>query len=627
MHDGTVWTISSDRNAALRINARIDEFDTLIREDMRDASLYQDGTSVYLQTPEGFAQMNSVGTNLSDVMFAEIDPDSQIGVAGGAAALLASDGGLWVLDAATLSGIDLQEEPTYRLAAGSQLAVTPDGFAIVLDPADDMVTVVENRTAVAERGDDLFVAREPVPFGHDVPIPGSGDEDFVFTAVGDVLVALLSGELLIPGLVPISVGGAIDEMALQRPGMSASEVLYADAETLRGVDLADGSEREIAEVGAGPAAAPVVVGGCAYAGWEGNGRVWVSCADGDDVQYDVDEPRGTNWIFRVNRDQVVLEAKGTDPKHITAEGLVAIDNWLDFESDLEEEDENDSEEQPDEDEQAVCRDVHAPPEAMDDEFGTAPGVAIMVRVLDNDRGPDCDPIAIVPVDDWNESWGSIALIENGQALQYTPADGFESSFSFSYTIDDGYGGDDSATTSVSVAGGTNRPPAKKYEGRDSETIVELFRTVTYNVLLDWEDPDGDTLLLEGALVNAGDGTIAWSQDGTIVYTATDTVAGPKEIAFTVGDGHGNVEAGVLDVSVQGEGVPLPPTARDDYAQAPVGLQVVVEPLLDDTDPDRVRAALSLASFRRAKRERRRVRGDERSQQGRDLRSAPRGHVE
>ena len=589
LHDGTVWTLSPERGAAARINARIDEFDTLVRTDVADAQLYQDGTNVYLQTAEGFAQLNSIGTNIAgNVQFAELDPGSQIGVAGRTAAVLGPDGRLWVVPSQALSSIDpTATEPLAQVNAGSRLAVSPDGVAVVLDPVDDTVITVTNRSDTFEEGSGQFEISEPKTFGHDVPEPGESSSDFRFSAVGSTAVALLDGVVLIEGGGASTPDGG--NLVLQQPGIAADAVVVAGDSALYGVPLDGGDAEVIAEAGAGAAAKPVVVGNCVYAGWETTGTVWTRCGDSDPIirEIEIDVDRGSNWIFRVNRDQVVLEARGANPRRITDDGLVSIDNWQDFDSDQEQEDDQQTEVEPDQAEQAVCKDEPAPPDAINDVFGATPGVSLVLRVLDNDRDPNCDPIALKLLAEgvWNPEWGTIALIEQNQAFQYTPpATPVSFDFDFAYTVDDGLGGEATASVSVTVSSGDNAPPALK-PGRVSETIVEMFKTVSYNVLLDWDDPNGDTLLLDSAVVNPGDGSIVWSKDGTITYTASDTVAGPKEIPITVSDGRGGVVPGTLNVSVQGEGVPIPPTARDDFVQAPAGREVTVEPLANDTDPN------------------------------------------
>ena len=72
----------------------------------------------------------------------------------------------------------------------------------------------------------------------------------------------------------------------------------------------------------------------------------------------------------------------------------------------------------------------------------------------------------------------------------SPADAAGSA-SFRYKADDGRGGQAEATVVLTVsAAGTNRAPVQK---RPSTTSVEDGKTTTYNVLTDWNDPDGDDL--------------------------------------------------------------------------------------------------------------------------------------
>lgn len=592
LHDGTVWTISRERDAVARVNARIKEFDTRIRNEMESADLYQDGKSVYLRLPEGIVPLNAVGTSIETGLDpAEFAIGTQFGVAGGIGAVLDPDGRVWATASSALAGIDPEStEPDAEVHPGSMLSVTPDGYVVVIDPVDDVVLVGKSEAGDAEVGEPVYELRDPEPFGHDLPTADQvADADagaLQFTAVGDTAVVLWNGELLIEGQQPVTVPDAATA-TLQQPGIASTDVLLADAEGLWLASLEGGPATLRVGGGEGVPAAPVVVGGCAYAGWEALGRVWRNC-DGQDEVLDarVDDASGTNWVFRVNRSDVVLEADGIDPIQITDDGLVTIDNWDDFEGDEQEPDDSQTEEVLDQNEKAECQDGAAPPEAADDSFGATPGVAVVLQVLDNDRDPNCDPMAIqdlVILDPLTE--GTIALIDQRQAIQYTPPPLASANVSFGYTIDDGRGGQATANVQVQVGATTNRPPQLK-EGRQSTTIVELFRTVSYNVLFDWVDPDGDTLILQSALLTEpASGAITWSKDGTITYTATDTVAGPKEVAIQVSDGFGNVSVGALEVAVQGEGVPLPPTARDDYLEAPAGREVLVSPLGNDTDPN------------------------------------------
>jgi VCBS repeat-containing protein len=69
-------------------------------------------------------------------------------------------------------------------------------------------------------------------------------------------------------------------------------------------------------------------------------------------------------------------------------------------------------------------------------------------VLANDSDPDGDPLTITAVG--TPANGSAQIIENGQALRYTPNAGYQGPDSFTYTISDGRGGTATATVTLTV---------------------------------------------------------------------------------------------------------------------------------------------------------------------------------
>jgi VCBS repeat-containing protein len=120
--------------------------------------------------------------------------------------------------------------------------------------------------------------------------------------------------------------------------------------------------------------------------------------------------------------------------------------------------------------------VNAAPDAKDDAFSTAFGTALLIptaQVLGNDTDADGDPLLVSVT-------GTPA---NGQVMFgplgffYQPKAGFVGLDSFAYTVDDGFGGTDTATVSVVVGaaplpttaftisqGGTGNPPGSVPSG-------------------------------------------------------------------------------------------------------------------------------------------------------------------
>jgi len=89
---------------------------------------------------------------------------------------------------------------------------------------------------------------------------------------------------------------------------------------------------------------------------------------------------------------------------------------------------------------------NTPPTANDDTATTDYETAVVVDVLANDSDDDGDALSIVSV---TQPVHGSAVVENGK-IKYTPDENFSGDDTFSYTIDDGHGGQDSADVSVHV---------------------------------------------------------------------------------------------------------------------------------------------------------------------------------
>ncbi|MFQ5810075.1 MAG: Ig-like domain-containing protein, partial [Armatimonadota bacterium] len=72
---------------------------------------------------------------------------------------------------------------------------------------------------------------------------------------------------------------------------------------------------------------------------------------------------------------------------------------------------------------------------------------INIDVLDNDDDPEGDPLTVVSVEEPDN--GTATIISAGR-VRYDPDDGFTGTDMFDYTINDGEGGEDTATVVVTV---------------------------------------------------------------------------------------------------------------------------------------------------------------------------------
>ncbi|MGD1809475.1 Ig-like domain-containing protein, partial [Dapis sp. BLCC M126] len=106
--------------------------------------------------------------------------------------------------------------------------------------------------------------------------------------------------------------------------------------------------------------------------------------------------------------------------------------------------------------------VNNQPDAVDDSITTSQDTAVSIPVLSNDSDIDNDPLTIItPLG--IPSNGTVSINDQGtidttdDEIIYTPNSGFIGPDTFTYTIDDGNGGTDTATVRVTIASVNNQP--------------------------------------------------------------------------------------------------------------------------------------------------------------------------
>ncbi len=96
--------------------------------------------------------------------------------------------------------------------------------------------------------------------------------------------------------------------------------------------------------------------------------------------------------------------------------------------------------------------TNRPPVAVADAVNVTPGVATELDLLANDYDPDGDAISIAAVG--NPPNGTVEIINNGQAVRYTPNTGFTGADIFAYLIADEHGaGSNEVVVAITVASG------------------------------------------------------------------------------------------------------------------------------------------------------------------------------
>ncbi len=220
--------------------------------------------------------------------------------------------------------------------------------------------------------------------------------------------------------------------------------------------------------------------------------------------------------------------------------------------------------------------ANQPPVASDDTATVQAGASQTIGVLANDSDPDGDTLTITAVGAPDN--GGSAVI-NGNAIDYTPAAGFTGTETFTYTISDGKGGNDTANVTVTVTTAPNQPPVAS----DDTATVQAGATQTLNVLANDSDPDGDTLTITavGAPDNGGSAVI---NGNAIDYTPAAGFAGTETFSYTVSDGKGGNDTANVTVTVTTT-PNQPPVAGDDTATVQAGATQTLNVLANDSDPD------------------------------------------
>ncbi|MBR7743255.1 hypothetical protein KC207_08130 [Phycicoccus sp. BSK3Z-2] len=462
-------------------------------------------------------------------------------------------------------------------ALAVDVAAAADGTAWAVGSGGDLVTL-------SPTGDGRF-ARDTSSLGGPLQ-----DVRLVVTPDGPVVLDTVGGLLARPDGSRTPVEGEPLDGGVVQEGLARDRVLVATPRSLVEVDLEDGTSRALATGGTGPAAAPVVLDGCAYVVWSGSpGRAATACdgAPAEDVVLD-DATTLLSPHLRLNHRSVALNDSASGGVWSLDDGE-RLDDWEAVAPPS-------SQETPDDaDEPTTVDRSSRPPEAVDDELGARPGRSSVLHVLDNDSNPSGSVLSITRVTDVPEAVGSVAIAPDGQTVQLTLT-GTASGAAFEYTIDDGRGNGSTARVVVAARGPQENGAPRLREGYEPEVVTVVNRgSVSLPVVGDWRDPDSDPVAVTAA--TDGDAPVSITPDGRLRYTAPGE-PGPRTVEYVVSDGTaestGEVRLQVLEAASTATtaATPLPDVGRGE-----VGTPVVLRPLENDvpgTDPTTPAARLQLA---------------------------------
>lgn len=569
-----VWVTNGESLLAGRLNDQISELDGAVSTASNNADVLQDGDDVFLQDKalSSLERIDPAFTSL--IQRVSLPTGATVHYGGDRLSVVAGETGkLWSVDAAGELRFDPTEtKPIVSIGKAGQAVVTSTGTILAVAPAKGrLYRILPDGTKTESKLPKL--------------------DDYQLSAAGEqaVILDLKSGDLVKQDGSVVEVPGK--PLKIQEPSASDDAAVIATGDSLVRVPLGGGDPEVLdadvttAATSAAEVTAPVNLDGCMHGAWASSSRYAAECADKKPVIEDINpETIGQQLVFRVNRSVIALNNVQTGNSWLVQANMRLVDNWDEVTPPQEEDGEDGDEkasEQSFEDTLAERTEENRPPIARDDAFGVRPGRATVLPLLDNDSDADGDVLTIQNTSDVAAETGKLEYIDGGRALQFTPAEGFVAgTTSFRYSVNDGRpGGVAEANVSIAIKPPeVNEPPTSH---REAAVSVEAGQTVTYNVLADWRDPDGDDIFLQSASPASSD-LVRFTPDGFVTFTHASPEMGPRDVKFVVSDGVTSAE-GTLKVDVQPAGA-LSPIGTPDFVSTFVGESALVQPLANDQSP-------------------------------------------
>jgi hypothetical protein len=580
-----VWVTNGQKLMGGRLNHQIDKLDASVTGASSDLDVLQDGTAYFLADAKNGTLERIDPAFVSLVDRVSIPAGSQVSYGGSTLAITAPNGRVWVLDAASRLAFDpTKTTPSARLGAGTQTVVTKSGIAYSASPSKHALVRFDHPGV---RGSSSAL---------EVP------DAFQLSAVGDHAVILDTKTNRVLVGTDRRVDLPVKGVQLQQPGADNSFVLVASGSGLMKVPLDGG---HVGVIGAGihnavtrsdQVSAPVWLNGCSYGAWAGAARYLYACDGKASVGVDIaQQVSGSDLRFRVNHSVIALNNLDNGDAWVVSSHMRLVQNWAELKPNDSQVNGDTGKEKPVlqsfKDTLAHRTKQNHDPKAVDDTLGVRAGRSTVLPVLDNDSDQDGDVLTVTSVAPVPASEGHVDIVQGGRAVQLSVADGLTGGVSFRYTIGDGRGGTASAQVNASVhPQSQNSAPKSK---RESAATVEVGQSVSYNVLNDWIDPDGDDISLSSAQPTTDD-QVQFQPDGSLTFVSKNGQVGVKEVRFTVTDGHASA-TGTLLVTVKPQGS-LSPIATPDFGSGVTGEPITVHPLDNDVSPSGDELTLVGAGF-------------------------------
>lgn len=580
LNDSGVWVTNQQLAAVGRFNHSAQALDGAVYPAYTDFDVLQEDANVFVRDRLGGSYVSVNPTTLTTNSTVTLDPASQMGLGGGMVAILDPKmGDLWILPANSAASFVADAEvftpAVTDVSSGAVITVGLDGTTYLLDPAAASITIIPADPAVNRIRTLKLDKLDP-------------NGTFTLTVVGTTPVAYDHGArlLYLGDRSPISLDltdKESDSLTLQQPSQSAPAVVYETTQGLVSQPLKGDAASLLPTQPDGIPSQPVQLNGCTYAVWSDSASFIRDCA-GDNADLSTIVPNADpadELRLRTNRGNIVLNQMKNGAVWLVSDQLVEVDNWESvMAADTGEDDADQSSEEINQAQRPDRTQENNPPVAQDDNFGVRPGRSTLLPVLENDEDADGD-LLTASLNSAPPSIGALGLVYSNSVFQIDVPDNATGSSTFLYTASDGRGGQSSAKVTVAIHPMTENNAPKVV--RQTKLTVTAGKKVSYNVLTDWRDPDGDTIFLTAADPGSDEDSVQILADGSLTFQDGGKSTGVKAIKITVSDGQTTAE-GTVQVTVLPAGN-RPPVTVNDLVSGQVGTPIAVHPLLNDTDPD------------------------------------------
>ncbi|WP_430463902.1 Ig-like domain-containing protein [Tabrizicola sp.] len=212
------------------------------------------------------------------------------------------------------------------------------------------------------------------------------------------------------------------------------------------------------------------------------------------------------------------------------------------------------------------------PVANPDSATTGEDTPVTIPVLANDTDPTGQPLTVTAATAPN---GTVTVNPDG-TLTYAPDPNFNGPDTITYTITDPDGNTSTSTVAVTVTPVNDAP-----EANPDVSTTPLNTPVTFAVLGNDTDVDGDTLSILGTPTSPN-GTVVVNPDGTLTFTPTTGFTGEAVVNYTITDPSGLTDSTTWTITV---GTPSgAPVANPDSATTGEDTPVTIPVLANDSDP-------------------------------------------